>query len=762
MRITIFLAATLMAARAVQAYDNVRVHPALNTLALERCIARLRSDPSRPEFASYDFAPPQVGWATFRVRLEPVPESLDDSSRTFFEWLAEGGRTADLNYGENFEIALRHFYDPAAVNPPGDGVPWLTDLVEEDVSILKTGEANPHVTAKEWALGNVGDPNRESRHSLPRYHDAMVAFLATGRRSYAALAWLCLGEVLHLLADMTVPAHVRNDGHPGTPGTYTDLMEKWRSDPYENEVLASVVQALKDGQAPSPVLRSLNEASTPGQLFDIVATYTNENFVSQDTISGTAPDGTTITNRNGLAPYPSPKVVLTHHRDGLFKTTDAMGDLLLAEVSWRFRPKVHVTNRTRIGPAPVADMPPARTEISTREGYDLGDQYASLQLVVTHRCVSSQAARLVPVSIAAQARLIEIVLPGLSLRLTGVNLEKHRVEGRVSAIRNAITPRRIHLYFVLNGTFNERDSEVAVRPDGSFEIPIPPSVRNSLPDPSRPFRMALAMDLGGILVNSNSFDVIPVAATPTPKSTGPEIVPEPESSTRVLESPPPPSSGDAGTTEDSFDATGALAAWIADFEAKANHSGKDGSCTYAYRLQWTCRPFIRNGEVLGAYEKYISRRYDDGRVIDPYVEVTFGDAANPSKFLTVNELRSLYPGFIRRGTTGGGAPDSPTPRGVDAGRALESWKAEFERPRQGRESSYSYTTRIEWTHPPYLKDGVVYGAFKRLCSKTYDDGRFVDFYPELEMYDADHPGVLTTLPEAQSIRTDPPEEDPDE
>lgn len=201
---------------------------------------------------------------------------------------------------------------------------------------------------------------------------------------------------------------------------------------------------------------------------------------------------------------------------------------------------------------------------------------------------------------------------------------------------------------------------------------------------------------------------------------------------------PPPTPADTRT----FDEQCGLAAWIADFEAKANHSGRDGDCQWSYRLQWTSPPSIRDGEVRGAFEKILSKRYDDGRVIPPYTEVTVGDPAQPGRLATVAELRDRYPQCWRGASVHPSAP--PAAGGSDA---LASWKREFEKPKQGRGSNYAYTTRIEWTSPPHVKDGVVYGAFKRLCSKTYDDGRFVDFYPEVEMYDAATPGVLTTVDE---------------
>lgn len=80
----------------------------------------------------------------------------------------------------------------------------------------------------------------------------------------------------------------------------------------------------------------------------------------------------------------------------------------------------------------------------------------------------------------------------------------------------------------------------------------------------------------------------------------------------------------------------------------------------------------------------------------------------------------------------------------DVAAALAAWMAEMERPRQGTEPTYRYVTKLEWTCRPYITGREVRGAFRKLTSKQFTDGRTVDFYPEVEMYDAARPGVLIT------------------
>lgn len=89
-----------------------------------------------------------------------------------------------------------------------------------------------------------------------------------------------LGHVLHLVEDLTVPAHVRNDPHPPKKLFGEDLGD---DDPYElwshkfNAYNINITPFLRD-KKPVAGLGSLNK------YFDELATYTNAKFFSKDTI----------------------------------------------------------------------------------------------------------------------------------------------------------------------------------------------------------------------------------------------------------------------------------------------------------------------------------------------------------------------------------------------------------------------------------------------------------------------------------------------
>ncbi len=94
-----------------------------------------------------------------------------------------------------------------------------------------------------------------------------------------------LGHVIHLIQDATVPAHVRNDDH--TSG-----------DTYEDYTARFI-----EGNIPIPTSVRPPTYSTIDDAFERVASYTNINFVSDDTVSKEYPRPAidTLTVQNGYA-----------------------------------------------------------------------------------------------------------------------------------------------------------------------------------------------------------------------------------------------------------------------------------------------------------------------------------------------------------------------------------------------------------------------------------------------------------------------------
>jgi len=214
-----------------------------------------------------------------------TPSSIveeSSQSRPFRWWIIEGGFTADE---PEVHMSLRHFYDPQSRGVSkvsgATGCSYLTDVTDDAdkaLAWLVGSTLNPCLNAKRLA-------GKESKHSWAEGMTRLQAALdhpqadPALRNKAFGKAWRCLGETMHLLADMTVPAHVRNDGHPGKLG--------YASDPYEDSVSAQTVQDLAGGAVSANLQSRITGSFTLSGLFDVVADYTNTHFFSKDTISGT-------------------------------------------------------------------------------------------------------------------------------------------------------------------------------------------------------------------------------------------------------------------------------------------------------------------------------------------------------------------------------------------------------------------------------------------------------------------------------------------
>ncbi len=224
-------------------------------------------------------------------------------------YIIHGGYSADEPH---LYVSVKHFYNPIASNSPHQ----LTDLAQYH------GLGWEAIPATDWGLTRAENPytlmrsmiNYKKSMEIPS--DTSVSTIPiTGdfrdiegnpkdikemRSMYAGKAVRGLGEVLHLVADMTQPAHVRNDAHP-----------KWEitESAINKAVAASLV---KESRRDSLNIYSLG--NTTGDIMRGIAKWTNRHFYSEDTMydptAGVQP-------KNGMNPYPSP--VFSHFVEKKYK-----------------------------------------------------------------------------------------------------------------------------------------------------------------------------------------------------------------------------------------------------------------------------------------------------------------------------------------------------------------------------------------------------------------------------------------------------------
>ncbi|HOV88665.1 MAG TPA: hypothetical protein PLB74_01205, partial [Candidatus Paceibacterota bacterium] len=191
------------------------------------------------------------------------------------QWLLQGSQKED----DPVIRTLNHFYDPiyqrglsGEIN--GGALGPILNVLKPMIKSAKEWSQNSYAQAtflgeayKNAALNPVAQITKSAVDILTvhTWEKAIYNYLLGNKQE----AFQDLGHILHLLEDMAVPAHARNDEH-----LTGDAYEKWASRFNPNNI--DIVSQLKG----SSFLRfnSLNEP------FDYLANYTNTHFYSQDTI----------------------------------------------------------------------------------------------------------------------------------------------------------------------------------------------------------------------------------------------------------------------------------------------------------------------------------------------------------------------------------------------------------------------------------------------------------------------------------------------
>lgn len=218
--------------------------------------------------------------------------SLAEGNFAMPQWIVSGGDWADEPH---LYASVRHFYDPLSVI-----LPYLTDQW--------WGHSNyddPEVDAKTWGLHHPDNPFSLQQaltfyklalgvdetiplsQGISQTHFKLNLRLdptdhADQRRIYLALAYRALGEAMHMLADMAMPAHVRNDSHP--------MDEPIETRTFPEHVRAAAQSPIVDVRLRPYLASAGGTLQSPDSLFDQLARFTNETFYSADTIYD-APSG---------------------------------------------------------------------------------------------------------------------------------------------------------------------------------------------------------------------------------------------------------------------------------------------------------------------------------------------------------------------------------------------------------------------------------------------------------------------------------------
>jgi len=465
-------------------------HRVINGLALKQFMTS-RQAPA--VFGKYEFQKLRVlqgegvvrpGWVHFDTSYQ-----AGTRSGSFIWWIKEGGYTADE---PELYASFRHFYDPTALNGSTyltdhlETIDWYYQLLSNKVSKTALGQTfYPQVDARDWAISG---PEREGigrneycwERGLEAMHEAFAATDPVEKDRLFAKGWRALGETMHLVSDMTSPAHVRNDSHPGLAigaygfGETNSNVGLLKADPYDSYCSHYLVNQYAGGPVESSLQERIRAAKDPATLFDVIAAYTQENFFTPDTISGVDRLGRPVTNANGQRAYPSPKL----------RAADFQLDSGHYVKSINGRP-------VRMG----------------HESWLLSTGWGSPQhaMKMTYPCVQDQTSILIPVAIAGCVKLADWYIPKVEVGLDSFDAEKGLLKGRVTHLNkdsayasplvfNSAEPPNFHLY-MNDGLQNWDKIKLQVRSGeitadlGKLDVPEKAS-------------FVLILDIGGMRVRS--------------------------------------------------------------------------------------------------------------------------------------------------------------------------------------------------------------------------------------------------------------------
>lgn len=208
-------------------------------------------------------------------------------------WLREGAFLEDA--GSNLDVVAgkarfnNHFHNPLKLWEAAG----LSDMQSGESSVLWAQDSNKQSTS-------VGGDWSWQKTRLC-YYNALTAQTDNDRQTFFACTFMGLGYQIHLIQDMSVPAHVRNDAHPED----AFLGKNYLTGDYYFETWAKKNAGYINSSASTPVFPLVSLAIAYGgyvpitQFIDTeqyygenpssssglgLSEYTNANFVSDDTI----------------------------------------------------------------------------------------------------------------------------------------------------------------------------------------------------------------------------------------------------------------------------------------------------------------------------------------------------------------------------------------------------------------------------------------------------------------------------------------------
>jgi hypothetical protein len=206
-------AVILITGARLYAWENKLTHPAITEQAVNGIVESF-DDYLKTQLGLSDGLSTQLYWdfpSDIAGRVQKGGTNPNQRNRTILEWIRTGSNIEDED-GRTIPWRPRHhFHDPIR----NAGLDNHTDHPDWDApgtsSWLPLGQS-----AIDWAiLGTaVQEPftnNEKWEFARTMFYDSLTSAAKSERQAQLAEAFVKLGCVLHLVEDMGVPAHARND-----------------------------------------------------------------------------------------------------------------------------------------------------------------------------------------------------------------------------------------------------------------------------------------------------------------------------------------------------------------------------------------------------------------------------------------------------------------------------------------------------------------------------------------------------------------------
>ena len=427
----------------IYAHDNKIVHPKITENAIQNVY-----------FKNYLYK-----YLDFEKGIETILTS-SGNKYTISEWLQEGSKQEDIPTCR----ASNHFHDPMNTklwNTAGmSDSPWWINIYCHDYTPFystvtwATGFTAPTSTPIPYNPGNEKSPNMWA-NARSLYLSALTATTQTTREDNFAQMFTALGQVLHLLQDMSVPAHVRNDfqSHLIFNGFCTNdecsgNPIDWFGNPFERYIKANS-QLVSAAESTTPTFTNprltdfwdTNQytGTNPSNSTTLgLAEITNTNYLSDSTILNNNPSTEHV--------YPFPKVNPQDYSiciDNEMETTD---------------PRKYVCRNASSNPSGAISLLNEESSITN-------DNISTFKLVLDDNVHDAYARELIPLAIGYSSELLKYFFRGqMEVKCLPV-IKENKISYVKLSIKNATLDEAMtNGTLMLTGKYiDSNDEEIIVR-----------------------------------------------------------------------------------------------------------------------------------------------------------------------------------------------------------------------------------------------------------------------------------------------------------